>query len=103
MASLLAVLQGREVWLVKLAGTDSPEEADALRGCKLLIRPTDRPPLADEDEFYAQVCFSYLQVLSLSLLDGFFNGHSELTPAQQFLPSQICSGCLQADDGSPLT
>lgn len=25
-----------------------------LRGCKLLIRPTDRPPLDDEDEFYAQ-------------------------------------------------
>lgn len=40
---------------MKLAGTGSPEEADALRGCKLLIRPTDRPPLADEDAFYAQV------------------------------------------------
>lgn len=48
-------LQGRKVWLVKLEGTDSPEAADALRGCKLLIRPMDRPPLDDEDEFYAQV------------------------------------------------
>ncbi len=53
MAANLA--QGNEVWLVKLAGTDSPEEADLLRGCKLLIRPTDRAPLEDEDEFYAQV------------------------------------------------
>ena len=53
-------LQGRDVWLVKLAGTDSPEEADALKGCKLLIRPVDRPPLEDEDEFYAQVGTSIL-------------------------------------------
>ena len=53
-------LQGRDVWLVKLAGTDSPEEADALKGCKLLIRPVDRPPLEDEDEFYAQARSPYL-------------------------------------------
>jgi hypothetical protein len=52
------------VWLVKLAGTDFPEQADALRGCKLLIRPTDRPPLSDEDEFYAQVCSSLPSVCS---------------------------------------
>ena len=48
---------------MKLAGTDSPEEADALKGCKLLIRPVDRPPLEDEDEFYAQARSSHLTAL----------------------------------------
>ena len=48
-------LQGNEVWLVKLAGVDSPEDADALRGHALLVRADERPPLEDDDEFYVQV------------------------------------------------
>ncbi len=47
--------QGNEVWLVKLEGTGSPEDAALLRGARLLIRRSDRAPPADEDEFYVQV------------------------------------------------
>jgi len=47
--------QGNEVWLVKLAGVDGPEDADALRGHSLLVRADQRPPLDDSDEFYVQV------------------------------------------------
>jgi 16S rRNA processing protein RimM len=47
--------QGNEIWLVKLAGVDSPEDADALRGHALLVRADERPPLEDADEFYVQV------------------------------------------------
>lgn len=47
--------QGREVWLVKLAGVDSPEEAALLRGHVLLVPPSARRALEDEDEFYVQV------------------------------------------------
>jgi len=43
------------VWLVKLAGVDGPEDADALRGHSLLVRADQRPPLDDSDEFYVQV------------------------------------------------
>ena len=49
------MLQGNEVWLVKLEGIDGPEDAEALRNHRLLIRAADRPPLEDEDEFYVQV------------------------------------------------
>ena len=48
-------VQGNEIWLVKLVGVDSPEDADALRGHALLVRADDRPPLEDADEFYVQV------------------------------------------------
>ena len=47
--------QGNEVWLVKLAGVDGPEDADALRGHSLLVRADQRPPLDGDDEFYVQV------------------------------------------------
>ena len=43
------------MWLVKLAGVDGPEDADALRGHSLLVRADERPPLDGDDEFYVQV------------------------------------------------
>lgn len=43
------------MWLVKLEGVDSPEEAAELRGHTLLIPASAREPLEDEDEFYVQV------------------------------------------------
>lgn len=49
------ISKGQEVWLVKLEGVDSPEDAALLRGHRLLIPPSARPPLEDEDEFYVQV------------------------------------------------
>ena len=47
-------MQGREVWLVKLEGIDSPEEAATVRGHTLLIPASARNALDDEDEFYVQ-------------------------------------------------
>lgn len=44
-----------QVWLVKLEGVESPEEAAELRGHTLLIPASAREPLEDEDEFYVQV------------------------------------------------
>lgn len=47
-------MQGKEVWLLRVKGVDSPEAADMLKGLRLLIRVTDRPPLDSEEEFYVQ-------------------------------------------------
>ena len=47
-------VQGKEVWLLRVKGVDSPEAADMLKGLRLLIRVTDRPPLDSEEEFYVQ-------------------------------------------------
>ena len=47
--------QGNVVWLVKLACIDGPEEAEAYRNQRLLVRAADRPPLEDDDEIYIQV------------------------------------------------
>lgn len=44
-----------QVWLVKLEGVESPEEAALLRGYSLLIPASARQALEDEDEFYVQV------------------------------------------------
>lgn len=48
------IFKGREVWIVKLEGIDSPEEAELYRNHVLLIPAADREPLDDEDEFYVQ-------------------------------------------------
>lgn len=52
------LLQGREIWIVKLRGYDSLTESESLRGQILLVSSTDRPELEDEDEFLVQVCLS---------------------------------------------
>ena len=49
------VSRGNELWLVKLEGVESPEEAALLRGHTLLIPASAREALEDEDEFYVQV------------------------------------------------
>jgi len=49
-----SVYKGREVWIVKLTGIDSPEEVSDIRGHRLLIHASDRELLDDEDEFYVQ-------------------------------------------------
>jgi 16S rRNA processing protein RimM len=48
------IYKGRELWIVKLEGIDSPEEAQLVRGHVLLIPAAARDPLDDEDEFYVQ-------------------------------------------------
>lgn len=48
------IYKGRELWIVKLGGIDSPEEAQLVRGHVLLIPAAARDPLDDDDEFYVQ-------------------------------------------------
>lgn len=52
---LLSGSPSPQVWLVKLEGVESPEEAALLRGYSLLIPASARQALEDEDEFYVQV------------------------------------------------
>jgi ribosomal 30S subunit maturation factor RimM len=47
-------LQGKAVWLVKLKGINTPEQAAGLNKHSLLIQSVQRPPLSDQDEFYVQ-------------------------------------------------
>ena len=46
--------QGKEVWLMKLRGIDSPEAADVLKGQRLLMHAEERPSLDSDDEYYVQ-------------------------------------------------
>ena len=44
-------IPGKGVYVVKLAGVEDCNGADALRGCKLMVQASDRPPL-EEDEYH---------------------------------------------------
>lgn len=44
-------LEGKGLYIVKLAGVEDRDQAEALRGCALLVPASDRPDL-DEGEFY---------------------------------------------------
>ncbi|BDA44835.1 Ribosome maturation factor RimM [Coccomyxa sp. Obi] len=46
--------KGKEVWLVKLKGVDTPEAAEAYKSLCLMMPAQDRPALADDEEFYVQ-------------------------------------------------
>lgn len=46
------MLQGKEVWLVKLKGVDTPEAAEAFKAQRLMMAASDRPVLEDDEEFY---------------------------------------------------
>jgi 16S rRNA processing protein RimM len=49
-----SIYKGREVWIVKLKGINSPEEVTDIRGHILLISASQREVLEDDDEFYVQ-------------------------------------------------
>eukprot|EP00890_Picochlorum_soloecismus_P001216 jgi/Picsp_1/2095/NSC_05560-R1_protein len=49
-----SIYKGREVWIVKLKGINSPEEVKNIRGHILLISASEREVLEDEDEYYVQ-------------------------------------------------
>lgn len=53
------VAKGRQAWLVRLRGVDTPEAAEQLRGLFLLGDAAARPPLESEDEFYVQASLPY--------------------------------------------
>ncbi|CAL5229645.1 g13009 [Coccomyxa viridis] len=46
--------KGKEVWLLRVKGFNSPEAADMLKGLRLLMPASDRPPLDSDEEFYVQ-------------------------------------------------
>ncbi|KAK9831347.1 hypothetical protein WJX81_004109 [Elliptochloris bilobata] len=48
------VVKGREVWLLKLRGVETPEAAEAFSGLFLLGNAASRPALDSDDEFYVQ-------------------------------------------------
>ena len=65
------MLQGKEVWLVKLKGVDTPEAAEAFKAQRLMMAASDRPVLEDDEEFYVQELVGMqvtLPTLSYSLL-----------------------------------
>lgn len=47
------ISKGNTVWILKLAGVESPEDVASLKGHTLLIDKSSRPLLEDDDEFYA--------------------------------------------------
>ncbi|WP_348231398.1 ribosome maturation factor RimM [Funiculus sociatus] len=44
-------IPGKKIYVVQLMGVDDRNQAEALQGCKLLVRASDRPTL-EEDEFH---------------------------------------------------
>ncbi len=58
--------QGREVWVVKFQGVDTPEAAQALGGQVLLAMPEEHGDL-EEDEFYVQVFTSSVSTQPIPL------------------------------------
>lgn len=44
-------LAGKNLYVVELAGIENRDQAEALRGCKLLVPESDRPQL-EEDEYH---------------------------------------------------
>lgn len=54
MRGRASVYKGREVWIVKLKGINTPEEAQTIHGHTLMVHESVREDLDDEDEFYVQ-------------------------------------------------
>jgi len=54
MRGRASIYKGREVWIVKIKGINSPEEVQAIRGYALCVHESVREDLEDEDEFYVQ-------------------------------------------------
>ncbi|WP_341528143.1 ribosome maturation factor RimM [Nostoc sp. UHCC 0302] len=44
-------MDGKNLYILKLAGVETREQAEALRGCKLMVPASDRPELG-EDEYH---------------------------------------------------
>ncbi|MEI1373533.1 ribosome maturation factor RimM [Nostoc sp. UHCC 0926] len=61
-------ISNKNLYVLKLAGVENCEQAEALRGCKLMVPASDRPQL-DEDEYH---------VLDLIGLEVFMQASGEL-------------------------
>ncbi|KAK9788866.1 hypothetical protein WJX73_005336 [Symbiochloris irregularis] len=49
-----SIYKGHEIWLVRVAGVTTPEQAGALRNHRLLMLASDCHQLEDQDEFYSR-------------------------------------------------
>lgn len=54
MRGQASVYKGREVYICKIKGINTPEEARAIHGHTLLVHESARDELEDDDEFYVQ-------------------------------------------------
>lgn len=61
-----SVYKGREVFICKIKGINTPEEARAIHGHTLMVHTSARDELQDDDEFYVQ----QLVGLRVELLEG---------------------------------
>ncbi|MGJ5675210.1 MAG: ribosome maturation factor RimM [Nostochopsis sp.] len=64
-------IQGKNLYVIKLAGVDNRNQAEEFRGCKLMVPESDRPQL-EEDEYH---------VLDLIGLQVFMQESGELVGA----------------------
>ncbi len=84
-------LSGKGLYVLKFAGIESREQAEALRGCGLLVRASDRPVL-EAGEFYLPdliglaVFDQQTQSVVGTVVDTFRAGHDLLSV--KLLPSQ---------------
>jgi 16S rRNA processing protein RimM len=46
-------VQGKNLYIIKLAGVENRNQVEELRGCKLMVHKSDRPQLG-EDEYHVQ-------------------------------------------------
>lgn len=61
-------LEGKGIYVVKLDGIDDRAQAEALRGCALLVPAADRPDL-DDGEFYAADLIGLRVILQATGID----------------------------------
>ena len=53
--TVACLIQGKEIWIVKLRDVNSLNDSELLKGQMLLVRSSDRLELEDEDDFLVQV------------------------------------------------
>lgn len=84
------MLQGRDIWIVKLRGVNSLNDSQLLRGTVLLVDGADRPELEDEDEFLAQVLSWYCHLTqTIVLADAATNPHLYFAHLQDLIGASV--------------
>lgn len=84
------MLQGRDIWIVKLQGVNSLNDSQLLRGTILLVDSADRPELEDEDEFLAQVWSWYCHLtLIIVSVNAATNPHVYFAHLQDLIGASV--------------
>jgi hypothetical protein len=69
------------VWLLKIRGIETPEEAENLKGQVLMMPAGERPQLDSDEEFYAQELVGMQVWISATL-------------HLRYLPLVVCAFCM---------